>query len=355
MRVSSPQGALQALPQADVSSRATAQEWAQVYRRAIGTPGGSGAQTQPNREFQDLWLRFVSSVGQFGRQQSVDSLLSKTTAVPVSIDSVRRAARDLASHAGSLAGSALGAGDQWQVIDQVATRELGGAVNSARHRTMADLAGSILEYLAAHPDAADDAEGVADDWLVNSVEQWLAVTGTPDDAVEAMSQPEAKQRAVAWVDALRDAVGPALDPPQDRRSKTGAPLLFEGPAGSGKTLAAHWLATSLGREVLRVDLSQVVSKYIGETEKNLDRIFKDAERSGAVLLFDEADALFGKRTDVKDSHDRYANQEVGYLLQRIERFDGIAILASNRNQEIDPDIIRRMKVVEFPLPPRPRE
>jgi ATP-dependent Clp protease ATP-binding subunit ClpA len=268
---------------------------------------------------------------------------------------VRDAARDLARHAGSLAASALGTRDQWQVIDQVATLELGGAINSARHRTMADIAGSILEYLAARPDAADNAEGVAENWLLNSVEHWLAVAGTADDAVEAMSQPEAKQRVAAWSEALRDAIGPAIDPAQHRLSKTRAPLLFEGPAGTGKTLAAHWLAASLDRAVLRVDLAQMVSKYIGETEKNLDRIFKDAERSGAVLLFDEADALFGKRTDVKDSHDRHANQEVNHLLQRIEHYDGLAILAGNGSADIDPDILKRMKIVEFPLPPGPRE
>jgi hypothetical protein len=353
MRVSSAQGALQAMAQADAPSHATAQVWAQVYQRAIGAPGGSGGQAQPNREFQDLWLRFVSSVAQFGRQRSVDSLLAPKAPAPVSIESVRRGARDLASYAESLAASALATRDQWQAIDQVATLELGGVVNSARHRTLADFAGSILEYLAAHPDAADNTEGVADDWLLNSVEHWLAVVGTADVAVEAMSHPEAQQRVAAWSDALRDAVGPALDPPQDRRSK--APLLFEGPAGTGKTLAAHWLATSLDRQVLRVDVSQVVSKYIGETEKNLDRIFKDAEQSGFVLMFDEADALFGKRTNVKDAHDRYANQELSYLLQRMEGYDGLAILASNRSPDIDPDILRRMKVVEFPLPPRPRE
>jgi SpoVK/Ycf46/Vps4 family AAA+-type ATPase len=125
--------------------------------------------------------------------------------------------------------------------------------------------------------------------------------------------------------------------------------LFHGPTGTGKTAAAQALARELGQDVLRVDLASVVSKYIGETEKNLDAIIADAERSGAILLFEEADALFGKRSEVKDSHDRYANLEVAYLLQRIEAFNGIAILTTNARQNIDPAFLRRLRyVIEFP-------
>src|SRR5436305_10732464 len=101
----------------------------------------------------------------------------------------------------------------------------------------------------------------------------------------------------------------------------------------------------------RIDLATVVSKYIGETEKNLSRIFREAQRSGAILLFDEADALFGKRSEVKDAHDRYANIEVAYLLQKMEEFAGIAILATNLNKNIDQAFVRRMHhIVEFPFP-----
>ena len=109
----------------------------------------------------------------------------------------------------------------------------------------------------------------------------------------------------------------------------GTAALFAGPSGTGKTLAAEVIAAELGLDLVVVDLSQVVSKYIGETEKNLGRVFDAAEDSAAVLLFDEADTLFGKRTEVRDSHDRYANLEVGYLLQRIEAFRGLAILTTN--------------------------
>jgi SpoVK/Ycf46/Vps4 family AAA+-type ATPase len=116
-------------------------------------------------------------------------------------------------------------------------------------------------------------------------------------------------------------------------------------------MAAQALARELAAPLYRVDLAAVASKYIGETEKNLDRIFRAAERSGAILLFDEADALFGKRSEVKDSHDRYANIEVNYLLQRIEAFGGLAILSSNSKSAIDEAFLRRLRfVIEFPRP-----
>jgi SpoVK/Ycf46/Vps4 family AAA+-type ATPase len=126
-------------------------------------------------------------------------------------------------------------------------------------------------------------------------------------------------------------------------------VLFHGPTGSGKALAASAMARELGAQVLRIDLSRVVSKYIGETEKNLEAVFADAEQSGTVLLFDEADALFGKRSDVRDSSDRYANVEVAYLLERMEAFKGLAILATNARKNIDEAFLRRLRyVVEFP-------
>jgi hypothetical protein len=131
----------------------------------------------------------------------------------------------------------------------------------------------------------------------------------------------------------------------------GISALFVGPSGTGKTLAAEILANELRLDLYRIDLSQVVSKYIGETEKNLRRVFDAAEASGAVLLFDEADALFGKRSEVKDSHDRYANIEVGYLLQRMEAYRGLAVLTTNMRQALDPAFTRRIRfIVQFPFP-----
>ena len=132
---------------------------------------------------------------------------------------------------------------------------------------------------------------------------------------------------------------------------SGVSALFAGPSGTGKTLAAEVIAGSLDLDLYRIDLAGVVSKYIGETEKNLRRIFDAAERSGAILLFDEADALFGKRSEVKDSHDRYANIEVAYLLQRMEEYRGLAILATNMKSHLDQAFLRRLRVViNFPFP-----
>jgi hypothetical protein len=131
----------------------------------------------------------------------------------------------------------------------------------------------------------------------------------------------------------------------------GLAVLFAGPSGTGKTMAAGILAVELGLDLYKIDLSTVISKYIGETEKNLSRIFEEAETSNAILFFDEADALFGKRSEVRDSHDRYANVEVGYLLQRMEEYEGIAILATNFRKNMDDAFTRRLHfTVEFPFP-----
>jgi len=131
----------------------------------------------------------------------------------------------------------------------------------------------------------------------------------------------------------------------------GLTTLFSGPSGTGKTMAAEVLAKELGLDLFKIDLSGVVSKYIGETEKNLNRIFTEAEDSNAILFFDEADALFGKRTEVKDAHDRYANIEVSYLLQKMEEYRGVVILATNLRKNMDEAFVRRMRfIVDFPFP-----
>lgn len=135
------------------------------------------------------------------------------------------------------------------------------------------------------------------------------------------------------------------------RRGLGVTALFAGGSGTGKTLAAEVMARELGLDLFIVDLSQVVSKYIGETEKNLRRVFDAAERGGALLLFDEADALFGKRSEVKDSHDRYANLEVSYLLMRMEAYRGLAVLTTNMKKALDNAFLRRIRfVVDFPFP-----
>ncbi|MCW3464581.1 ATP-binding protein [Chitinophaga nivalis] len=149
---------------------------------------------------------------------------------------------------------------------------------------------------------------------------------------------------------------------KNKRLKPGYRALFYGPPGTGKTLSACLLgkpdpadaATQEGIDVFRIDLSQVVSKFIGETEKNLSRLFDRAEHKNWILFFDEADALFGKRTNIRDAHDKYANQEIAYLLQRIENYNGLVILASNFKNNIDPAFSRRFQaMIQFPMPTPP--
>lgn len=153
---------------------------------------------------------------------------------------------------------------------------------------------------------------------------------------------------VAWYRAA-----PHLEARYRQGPGQGLTCLFAGPPGTGKTYAAGCLAATLGLNLYRVDLSQVVSKYIGETEKALSQVFSEAESGHGILLFDEADALFGKRSDVKDAHDRYANVEVSYLLSRMDSFQGLSILTTNLRGNLDPAFLRRMRfVLEFALPDR---
>jgi len=134
----------------------------------------------------------------------------------------------------------------------------------------------------------------------------------------------------------------------------GLNVLFSGPSGTGKTMAAEIMGNELGIDVYKIDLSSIVSKYIGETEKNLDRIFQEGTKANAIIFFDEADSLFGKRSEVRDSHDRYANIEISYLLQKMEDYDGVIILATNLRKNMDDAFARRMHfAVEFPMPGEP--
>ncbi|HMP41652.1 MAG TPA: ATP-binding protein, partial [Roseiflexaceae bacterium] len=134
----------------------------------------------------------------------------------------------------------------------------------------------------------------------------------------------------------------------------GVNVLFAGQSGTGKTMAAEIIGADLGLELYKVDLSSMVSKYIGETEKNLDKVFSAAREANAILFFDEADAIFGKRSEVKDAHDRYANIEVGYLLQKMEEYDGVVILSTNLRKNLDEAFIRRLHTtIDFPFPEEP--
>jgi len=175
---------------------------------------------------------------------------------------------------------------------------------------------------------------------------------TLDDLVASPEMRAQLDDAVAW--RCTDAtVWNTMGVSRDSADAQGLALLFAGPPGGGKTFAARCLAHALGINLYRVDLSQVVSKYIGETEKRLAQIFDEAEAGHGVLLFDEADAVFGKRSEVKDAHDRYANIEVGFLLQRMESFGGVLVLATNLRGNLDAAFTRRMHfIVDFPMPGR---
>jgi SpoVK/Ycf46/Vps4 family AAA+-type ATPase len=172
---------------------------------------------------------------------------------------------------------------------------------------------------------------------------WRDIAVPPDQALQLREIcDQARLRQVVYGDwgfGRKLSIGKGLN------------ALFVGPPGTGKTMAAEIIAKELELDLYKIDLSQVISKYIGETSKNLDRIFSAAESANAILFFDEADALFGKRSEVKDSHDRYANIEIGYLLQKMEEYEGVAILATNLRQNLDEAFLRRLQsIVEFPFP-----
>ena len=169
---------------------------------------------------------------------------------------------------------------------------------------------------------------------------------------ESAARPQDSNLSQSQRSTLREISRTDLERRRSKRS-TGISVLFAGAEHGEGTAAAQVLAEELGRDVYRVDLSKIVSKYIGETEKNLRQVFATAAAHHSILFFDEADALFGKRTEVKDSHDRYANQEINYLLQQIETYDGITIIAAKRKEHIDQAFLRRLRfIIEFHPPPK---
>jgi hypothetical protein len=173
----------------------------------------------------------------------------------------------------------------------------------------------------------------------------------PNRALIAPPQLRARLEALMLRCRMRDELVAGLGVSATTRYRPGVRGLFTGPSGTGKTLAAGWIATRLGLPLFRVDLASVTSKYIGETEKNLAQLLARAEQAEVILLFDEADSLFGKRTDIGDANDRFANAQTNYLLQRIESFEGIVILTSNSQTRFDAAFARRIDfVIEFPLP-----
>jgi hypothetical protein len=380
--------------------RMPSRDRAAFYTQVLGVVGGQGG-GEPNREFLSLWLRFLVAVSMFARQHGTAGLVAPPTQ---SNAKVRAAARALAANASAhgsgvvqfaarelaiqvqrmvdLLGdpdlrSAFGARDMWQVIDQVNQNHLGGARNVARYRTQAEAGSRVLRWLAEQADefgaaAQVDSGGSPDAAdLVQAAEQWLAASGMGDPSLEQVVQPvEAPVvtggpialpavaqdlLAALGLSVTTVGAGPAASGDGAERL-SGVVALLQGARGTGKTLAAHVLAHALALDLLRVDLAQVVSKYLGETEKHLDAIFERAERVGAILFLDEADALFSERTEIKDAHDRYASAAINYLLQRIGRYEGPVVLATNLSGDVDaaftPEEWRQRvwRVVRFPRP-----
>ncbi|MEA2174266.1 MAG: hypothetical protein QOD00_1858 [Blastocatellia bacterium] len=234
--------------------------------------------------------------------------------------------------------------------------EIESAVNTAANRSLWRKAAQGARSSRSHDDGRPellDLFAAARDQSSNNLSNlarkiqpkyaWKDII-LPPDQLDQLTEicNRAKYRHIVsgeWGFARKQSLGNGLN------------ALFSGPPGTGKTMAAEVIANELHLDLYKIDLSQVVSKYIGETEKNLDRIFHEAQTSFSILFFDEADALFGKRSEVNDAHDRYANIEVGYLLQKMEEYDGIAILATNLRQNMDEAFLRRMHVIlEFTFP-----
>jgi hypothetical protein len=259
---------------------------------------------------RDMWRQHLAAAGVSSREDDLAALASRFRLGPVPMEN---------AVAGAVAMARLATPDAATV--QVTAREL---LAAARHQTGHELAG-LAPRMATGRSWADLVLPMEQMAQLRSMEQRLALAST------------------VWHDwgfAARAA-----------QNGQGVAALFTGPPGTGKTLAAQVLATELGLDLFTIDLSAVVSKYIGETEKNLERLFEAATDSSAVLFFDEADALFGKRTQVHDAHDRYANVETAYLLQRMETYDGIAVLATNLRQNLDDAFTRRLHfIVDFPFP-----
>ena len=194
--------------------------------------------------------------------------------------------------------------------------------------------------------AAWSGEGIGLDALAQPLTQTIS-----DEALVLPSSLQKDLRTLLLRCHSRDNLTDGLGASATARYHPGVKALFVGPSGTGKTLAAGWLATQLGMPLYRVDLASIVSKYIGETEKNLAQLLARAERVEVVLLFDEADSLFGKRTDVQQANDRFANTQTNYLLQRIESYDGITLLTSNSRQRFDSAFARRLDlIIEFTQP-----
>jgi hypothetical protein len=357
---------------ATTGARLSAQERHELYALVLGTTDGAASDIQPNRGFHTLWLRLVANVALFARQQN--TLVPGKPSVALGA-TVWRAARALAANASEHSAGAVNAvhrlsadanalravldapdvqqvfdaHDMWQLIDRVDSVELGGAVDVGRYRMQAQAGSGILQWLAEQADALNKPGALVNELpsrasLIDAVESWLASSSAPLGAADNDSNPTGVLAVAASsidlqtvadelmrITGLQGALN-RLDRhgiSQDQARRHGLVMLFCGAAGAGKSLGAHAMAATVSRNLLRVDLRQILSKYIGETEKNLDAILSRAERTDALLLLDEADALFGRRADVQDAHDRFANVDGDAVLKRLQAHRGVVILESS--------------------------
>lgn len=351
----------------------------------IATPAGSGPRHDPGAAAMDLaaglglhvgliqWRgQTAEAVGRTCREAHLEGALPvlvgfdaapeearrallAAVAAPAAILSQAPARWTAAGFAGHLhLAEPLTVGDRHKRLDRLAAAhpDDGPALRGALHRAAHLPILTLAERLTCHAETGglvtdlrlQAADGLAG--LARPADSGFAI----DDLVLPRRTLQALQRIADWPEISNRVLdewglGPRLG---KSRSLT---ALFKGPSGTGKTMAAGAVAEALGLPLFRVDLAGMISKYIGETEKNLDRLFAAAEQADLVLFFDEADAVFGQRSEVSDSHDRYANLEVSYLLQRLEEFEGVSILATNLAQNIDAAFLRRIDlVVEFPAP-----
>ena len=326
-----------------------------LYAHALDAPD-SEQSPAGHRDFHYDWLQFVASVTLFDARQDRACVQRAAIALAASASArgagLREAAHRLAVDANRLRAlfeapdiqRAFGAQDMWQVIDKVSSAELGGAVNVARRRARAVASSSVLHWLADHARALNHASAFAADTLFAAVDQWLASSQSIDNA----SSDSASHNLAAMSNELLGKLG--IDTTtglRDPESKVIA--LFCGPAGTGKSLATHAVAANLQRRLVRIDLRRLVSKLIDETEKHLEAVLTQVENTDAILWFDEADALLGKRTSVQDALDRFADRDIGKFVQRLIATSNFVVFECRDLPK--PTALQVSAVISFPLQP----
>ena len=372
-------------------------ERADLYEWALGAPGG-GPDVQPNSDFRTLWLVFVAEVVAFARERGPFELVWPETPNNATL---RKATRDLAANISShgwgmgsesarLAGQlreaidvlrmpqlqqTFRARDAWQVIERVQHMHLGGAADVARYGRIADAGRRIFGWLANYAELKGRPT-IHDAELVDACEAWLAVSGTAEEAAEPsqlqvepflptqpMKPTQPAQPAAAHAAVAPSAIASDLIDALGFGSLGGRPMLppeglvacFHGAPRTGKTLGAYLLAHALRLSVVRVDLVSLATATMAATEKHLAAAFYAAEQVGGVLLFDDAAPIFGRRTVTAHIYDRYANLDVPALVQRIEAYPGMVILATNMHLASDGSFAprgrrRTWRVLHFPRP-----